>query len=163
MSSIFNITREYLSLIEQLEEAEGMLTPELEESLKITEEDFEQKVVDYGWAIKYLESDKKTIDEEIKRLQAIKKGKERVIDRLKESATSAMRLFDKRKVDSATLIVSLRKSEAVVIEDESKLTRKFLNKKITITPDKKLIKETLKAGKKVNGAFLQENENLQLK
>lgn len=163
MSSIFNLTQEMLSLINQVEEAEGELTPELEEALAITEEALEAKVVNYGWATKFLQADTDIISAEIKRLQEKKKAKEKTIERLKETAAQAMMLFGKTKIDTPTLTVSLRKSESVVVENESLLPLEYLVEKVTVSADKAAIKQALKSGIELEGASIQEKQNLQLK
>lgn len=58
--------------------------------------------------------------------------------------------------------LSFRKSEIVEI-DESKLPKKYMQKKIEITPDKVGIRKLLKSGVLVRGASLVEKQNLQIK
>lgn len=58
--------------------------------------------------------------------------------------------------------LSFRKSEVVEI-DESKLPKKYMKKKIEITPDKVGIRKLLKSGVLVRGASLVEKQNLQIK
>lgn len=58
--------------------------------------------------------------------------------------------------------LSFRKSEIVEI-DESKLPKKYMKKKIEISPDKVEIRKLLKSGVLVRGASLVEKKNLQIK
>lgn len=67
--SIFNIESEYLELMQEIEYAEGELTPELEERLTINKEDLEKKAVSYGYYIKTIDNDAVLVKTEIDRLQ----------------------------------------------------------------------------------------------
>lgn len=66
------------------------------------------------------------------------------------------------KFETPRTALSFRKSEIVEI-DESKLPKKYMKKKIEITPDKVGIRKLLKSGVLVRGASLVEKKNLQIK
>jgi hypothetical protein len=161
--SIFNIQQEYINLLNQLEESDGELTPELEQALIIAEQELEIKSVGYAHVIRKVESDVGIIAAEIKRLQALKKAKETTVERLKTSVETAMELFGIKKVETPTMVLTLRPSESVTIEDESKLPKEFIVAKTTYTPDKVAIKKAIKAGEPVSGAAITINQNLQVK
>ena len=74
-----------------------------------------------------------------------------------------MDLFDIYELKTATLKINFRKSESVIIENEYLIDNKFLIAKTTITPNKIAIKDAIKAGEFVAGAFISENKNLQIK
>lgn len=59
----------------------------------------------------------------------------------------------------------VRGKPSVVIENEDAVPKRFKPKKTVITypVDKKAIKEAIDAGLKVKGAYLKENESLQIK
>jgi hypothetical protein len=161
MKSLFNITAEALQLASALEE--GEITAELETSLVINQEELQQKAINYAYVIKTVEYDISAIDEELKRLQAVKKAKNNVIDRMKESVVNAMGIYGMEKISSPTMNLSLRKSESIQIINESQIPDGFKTQKITITPDKTRIKEAIKDGDEVQGAVLSVNYNLQIK
>ena len=161
MKSLFNITAEALQLASALEE--GEITAELETSLVINQEELQQKAINYAYVIKTVEYDISAIDEELKRLQAVKKAKNNVIDRMKESVVNAMGIYGMEKISSPTMNLSLRKSESIEIINESQIPDGFKTQKITITPDKTRIKEAIKDGDEVQGAVLSVNYNLQIK
>ena len=81
--SLYQITADQLELFNQIDELEGELTPELEESLKINADNFQEKARGYIWHIKKLEADNVTINEELNRLERIEKRNNKMIDRLK--------------------------------------------------------------------------------
>lgn len=58
---------------------------------------------------------------------------------------------------------TFRKSESVVIISLDDISEKFKTKEITYKPDKKAIKEAIKAGDDVLGAELVVNQNMQVK
>ena len=163
MNNIYEISKEFFDVVEELENNGGEITPELEQQLSFVSETFEKKCIDYGWVIKYKSAEVDIIDNEIKRLQNLKKSRQKAVDTIKQRLESFMKVFDKRKVESPTLTLSLRKSSSVLIEDESLLPKKYIKKKVTYAPDKTEIGKVLKRGEQVKGALLMENENLQLK
>jgi len=66
-------------------------------------------------------------------------------------------------VETARCKVSLRKSTAVEITDETRLMDSYCNIKTVKTPDKKYIKEVLEAGVVVDGAKMVERKNVVIK
>jgi hypothetical protein len=161
MKSLFNITAEALNLASALED--GEITPELENRLIINQTELQEKAINYAYVIRTVEIDVSAIDEEIKRLQAIKKAKTNVIDRMKESVVTAMGIYGIEKVSTPTLNLSLRKSESIEIVNESQIPDGFKTQKITVAPDKTRIKQAIKDGDEVQGAVLNINYNLQIK
>ena len=79
---------------------------------------------------------------------------------MEERLRDAMILFDKPKVEMATLKLSLRKSERVVIDDENNLPADCIVVKTEVS--KTEVKRHLKAGETI-GAHLEENQSLQIK
>jgi hypothetical protein len=161
MKSLFKISAEALELASALEE--GELTPELETALAINQNELQEKAINYGYVVKSLEGDVSAIDEEIKRLQALKKAKNNAIERMKESVSNAMQLYGMEKLTSPTLSLSLRKSESVEVDFTEALPNDFKITKVTVTPDKIAIKQALKQGENITGATLKINYNLQIK
>jgi uncharacterized protein YktB (UPF0637 family) len=161
MKSLFNITAEALQLASALEE--GEITAELETSLVINQEELQQKAINYAYVIKTVEYDISAIDEELKRLQAVKKAKNNVIDRMKESVVNAMGIYHMEKISSPTMNLSLRRSESVEVDLTEALPDDFKITKTTVTPDKVAIKQAIKQGENITGATLKVNYSLQIK
>lgn len=160
MRSIFELSREAVELASQLEE--GEITPELENALVINQTELQQKAVNYAYVVKQIESDIDTIDEEIKRLQAIKKAKDNAVNRLKGTIASALQIYGLDKVETPTLKLFLRLNESIEV-DENFDDKSLMTEKITYTPDKKRIKDAIKSGEFVAGARIVLNYNLQIK
>jgi hypothetical protein len=160
--SLYQITVAQQELFNFILESEGEITPDVEESLKLNAENFEAKIRGCIWQVKKSEHTNIAIDEEIARLQGIKKRNEKLIDRLKESMKFALETFgESKKVDTFTLSISTSKS--VEISNMEILPKKYTKKTITITPDKKAIKKAIDLGITVKGATIKENHNLQIK
>lgn len=163
MSNIYQIEKTYLELTNELIESGGELTPELETSLAINKTELENKAKNYGFVVKSLENDVSNIDEEIKRLNALKQSRNKTIDVLKDTVKNAMQLYGIEEIKTSTLKLSFRKSESVEV-DPSLLDFKYMAQKpITYAPDKAKIKEAIKAGEAVSGAWISVNMNLQIK
>jgi len=163
MSNIYNITTEFLNLEAQLIENGGELTPEIETALQINKDELQHKSIQYGYVIKSLTDNVDTIDAEIKRLQALKKVNENVIDRLKNTLSNAMQLFGISELKTPTLKLSFRKSEQVILHDVNNLPQMYKIIKVTEQPDKMKIKEAIKSGADILGCELVVVENLQIK
>jgi hypothetical protein len=159
--SLYNITAEAQSIASALEE--GEFTPEMETALAINQNELQEKAINYGYAIKSMEDDVTAINEEIKRLQAIKTAKSNAIDRMKEAVSNAMQVYGIEKVTSPTLNLSFRKSEVVEVELVEALSNDFKIVKTTVTADKVAIKQAIKQGENITGARIVQKFNLQIK
>ena len=159
--NLYEITQEaqYLAVLLETEE----LTAELEEALIINQDQLQAKAVNYAKVIANYQAESDAIDQEIKRLKAMKDSRDKKIDWLKESVKKAMLLSGIEKVDSPLFKLSVRRSEAVEVDLVEALPNAFLNVKNVVTADKVAIKEAIKRGENVIGARLIENFNLQIK
>jgi hypothetical protein len=161
--SLYNIQTEYLQLAEELIENGGELTPELTEALAINQANLETKSTNYGLVIKQWNAEADIIDAEIDRLTTLKKQRLKAVERLENNISQAMQLYNVDKIETPILKISFRKSESVEINNMAQIDAKFLNEKVTVTPDKKAIKDAIKAGETVEGATLVINQNIQIK
>jgi hypothetical protein len=161
--SLYNIRIEHLELLQAIEENEGELTPELEQALSLTAEAFQEKAISYGFVLKSFDNNVAIIQNEINRLTLLKQSAENKKELFKARLSEAMQEFGVEKIKTPTLSLSFRKSESVEIINEDLLPPFFKNAKIVETPDKALIKESIKAGQQVPGAQLVTKNNLQIK
>jgi esterase/lipase len=159
--NLYEITREMLELASLLETEE--LTPELEAMLVINQEKMEVKVNNYAKVIANIQSDSEAIDQEIKRLKAMKDSKDRAITRLKDAVREAMLVSAIDKIESPLFKLSLRRSESVEVDIVEALPSQFINVKNVVSADKVAIKEAIKRGENITGARIIENFNLQIK
>jgi hypothetical protein len=161
--SIYKIQNEFQLIIAEVINNEGEITPELETALIINKEQLQSKAVDYCYVIKQLDYDCEQIDNEIARLNKLKKVRSNLTDRLKNTVSSAMQLYDVEKIETPLIKLSFRNSESVEITNESQLDACFIVTKTVSSPDKKAIKDAIKSGVLVCGATISYNKNLQIK
>ena len=161
--SIYKIQNEFQLIIAEVINNEGEITPELETALIINKEQLQSKAVDYCYVIKQLDYDCEQIDNEIARLNKLKKVRSNLTDRLKNTVSSAMQLYDVEKIETPLIKLSFRNSESVEITNEQQLDACFIVTKTVTTPDKKAIKDAIKSGVFVEGATISYNRNLQIK
>ena len=153
MSNIFNITEERLRLINAIEEAEGELTPEMEEAFTINIEEAASKLDDYCYVLKLKESEIVLAEDEIEKYKARIASRKSTINRLKETMLTAVKLFGVDKKPNKEGIVNkefntehhklyTQVAKKLVNEDNESITadnftddrynRYALNKKLTV-------------------------------
>lgn len=160
--SLYKIENEYLELINQVEELEGVLTPEIEEALAINKSELQVKSIAYTEVIRQRESLNTRIDEEIKRLQALKKSNDTLVSKLKNNILNAVKLHG--NYEAGFLKFSTRKSTSVEVDcDPNDLPKEYKTIKVTEAPNKAEIKKALEQGIDIKGCSLKINENLQIK
>lgn len=160
--NLHNIENEYLMLVQQVIDNDGVVDEDMNLALAINLEQLETKGKSYGFIIKTLDSEIEMIDKEVERLKQLKDARVKTSDQLKERLLDAMELFDIVKLESPLLKISLKKSERVEANPDIVPTE-YLNKKVTFTVDKVKIKADIKAGKSIVGAVITTHNNLQIK
>ena len=159
--NLYTLTTEAQMIASLLETEE--LTPELESMLIINQQELSDKSMNYAKVIRNKEADSDAIDNEIKRLKAMKESNDRVIDRMKDAVRNAMLASGIDKIESSLFKLSLRRSEAVEVVNIDQLPESLTVVKKTVSADKVKIKEAIKNGILVEGAVIVENFNLTIK
>ena len=160
-TTLYNIQNDYLELISEVESLDGEITPEMETALSINQQELGVKSMGYMEVIKQKELFNRLVDDEINRLQGLKKRNATTVGVLKERLLQAVTLFGDFTV--GTLSFGTRKSTAVVITDVDELDNSFKTVKVTTQPNKAEIKKAINNGLTVEGAQLVENLNLKIK
>lgn len=101
------------------------------------------------------------IDEEIQRLQSLKKQYQTEIDRRKSRMKFCMETTGTEKVETDLNKLSFRNSESVVIIDWVELPDEYY--RIKKEPDKTKIKEAIKSGQQIDWCGIVQNHNLIIK
>jgi hypothetical protein len=158
--TLYQITQEQARLNAMLEESGGELTPEIEEALAINAENLQVKAGGYGVTILKYEAMADAAAAEIKRIQAIKKTCDNIVERMKKTLVQAMQNFEIDRVDTDTMKLSLRKNSCVIIDDEKKVPADC--KKIKVDISKADLKEHIKKGEDC-GAHIGTNYSLQIR
>lgn len=161
---------------------EGLKLYEMADSMKkleeIIEKDDDQSLVEYLDSVQLQISEKidnvvryrrtmeltaDAIDNEIKRLEVLKKSYERKADSLKNYLSYCLIRMGEKKMDTPIAKLSLRKSDSVVIDSEDRIPEKFIATSIVKKVDKIAIKEAIKAGEDVGGVHIETKQNLIIK
>lgn len=136
---------------------------EINALLDNVEGSIEEKVENTIYVMKENEGVVDAIDKEIARLNDMKKSLSAKNDTLKRYIDSSMQIIGKDKLNAGLFKISYRKSSSVVVTDESLIPEQFMK----IVPEtKKVDKVSLKKWMKdheVEGAVIEEKQNLQIK
>lgn len=122
-----------------------------------------EKIENIALYIKSLDSEAAAIKEEEKSLKARREAKERKAERLREYVKSSMLAFGDKKFETARCALSFRTSKTVIVEDIDKLDKEYVCKQETYTANKAAIKKAIESGVTVDGAHIEERQNLQVK
>ena len=160
-NTLYQIKESYLSLMDEIEASEGILSEDQENALEINKSELDSKSIAYLEVIKSSKAFISTIDDEIKRLQALKKRNSNLIDRLESSLLSAVQLFGEFNI--GTLTFGKRKSESVIVEDINGLPDEFKTVKVTEQANKADLKKAINSGEEIEGVSIQTNFNLAVK
>lgn len=125
--NIYQIEEDLLSIFDEIEELGGELTPELEEKLAITQEQFNDKIESYTNYIKSLKTDMDAIKVEQKRLKDVYERKEKTLNKINETVVKAIEEFGETKktgvkyIDFGTGYVSIRTT--IAVDDNEQLVK----------------------------------------
>jgi hypothetical protein len=128
-------------------------TEALADTIEGLEGMFNDKAVKIVHVIANNDSDIAAVDTEIKRLQERKKVMANAKDRLKEYLRFNMEVTGTTKITSDLFTITLAKPMDIVVVDDAELIPKDYQR-VTIAPDKTLIKKALKDGYDVAGTHL---------
>ena len=165
--NLYEIKAEYLAAIESMFDSVNEETGEVDagtvERIAELKATLSEKLDAIGAYIKNLASDVKALDDEIDKLTARKKAKEKKIESLKKYVLPFIEEMDDHKFESARVAFSMRSSDSVNVLDENEIPKKYFTVKTERKPALNEIKKAIKAGKKVKGAELVTKHNLQIK
>ena len=161
--TLYGITNEMQQLLRLIEENEGEMTPEIENALAISEDNFAAKSEDYGHAILNLKAMAAAAKAEKDRLATLQRFYENTYNRLDSALKSAMVATGHDKVETPTMRLSLRHTTATEVDDLDQLPAEYKTTKVEVVADKTAIKKAIQQGEDVPGAHLVENVSLQIK
>lgn len=167
MSNLFELTEEYVQLLEMAEDPD--IDPEvLADTMEGLTGEIEDKADGYAYVIDSINADVDTIDKEIKRLQARKKTLAANVDSIKASLYNAMLAIGKRKLKTAkhsfTIAKNGGKTPLVLdpVNDIDKIPIEFV--KFEWDVDRDAVREYLESGNELDFARLGERgESLRIK
>lgn len=159
---LYEVVDDYLEIL-SLEEDE--VTQEQLEVLKVAiEEEIKSKSGNIIKVVKNIESEINTIEEEVKRLNELKKSKVKTLDNLKEYTKYNLLRLGTSKITTPFGNISVGNNPpSVNVLDENAIPEKFIKEKVVKTLDKKYIKEELKNGIEIPGCELNYTKRLIIK
>ena len=163
LPSLYTISGDLLALLDTLAENGGEITPEIEQALAITEEQFVTKAEDYGHAILNLKAMAAAAKAEKDRLASLEKFYKNAAERIQAALVNAMDVLDHPKVESPSMRLFLRRTKATEIDDVTLIPADLKTVKVEEVPDKAAIKAAILEGREVPGARVVENITLQIK
>ena len=155
--------RNLTSVLDNLGAGEELTIELIKNSLSEVKEDINTKIENTCKVIKEIELDTVGIEEEVKRLTALKKQKENAVKNLRKYVELEMEGIGLNKIEGKLFKVAFRKSKAVKITDETKIPKQFIKVKTTESISKTDLGKALKNGEIIEGAELVENKTLQIK
>lgn len=158
--SLFNIQKDYKELMQEIEFAEGVLTEDQNAALEINERELQSKSIAYLEVVRSKEATNTLIDNEIKRLQQLKKVNTNILTRLNENLLQAVFMFGDFEVGLTKF--GTHKSSSIIVDDVNTLPTEFKTIKITESANKKELKDAIKRGESIKGVDLVENLNLKI-
>lgn len=161
MSTLFNLTDNYKQVYDLI--AEQGDEDVLNDTLASINDALEDKADGYVSVIKSLESDNKTIDEEIKRLQQRKATNKNGIDRLKESLKEAMEATGKTKFKTALNSYNIQNNPpSLEVTEEKDIPKEFWLSQVPKLDRKSLLK-FLKENSDVPGVAIKQTRSLRVR
>lgn len=159
--NLYEINAEILKLMESVDE-NGEMPMSVFSALSDLAVVESEKLESLGLIIKNLAAESDAIKREIDTFTDRKKTLDNKINGIKEYVTGYLLGWEKRKFETARVVLSIRPSVAVVLDDEKLIPEKYL---IPQEPkiSKTLIKEDLVLGVTVPGAVLEHRNNLQVR
>jgi len=145
----------------EIKEDDLFLIEELEKEIKIQ---LKNKATGIIKIINTLSSNKVAIDNEIKRLNCLKKKYKNTEAGIKQYLKFQMESIGKTKIETALGVISIRKTpEKVIIDSEEHIPSEFVVIKQTESIDKISIKKALKEGSVIKGAHLESGTSISIK
>lgn len=136
--NIYEINAEALELEALVQESNGEITPEIEERLRINQENFNSKLDSYCKFIKYLELQIQFGESEINRIKQLIDNKTNLIEKLEHNIVESLKVFGTKdrvkdiwRYEIGTFKLGTRTSKSVKILDENLIEDKF--KKIQLS------------------------------
>ena len=165
--ALYLISTDYQALYERIldsaDEETGEVDTELVSVLNQAEGAFEQAAVNVATIYRMLGEESERFSAEIKRLEEIKKRIDRKKEWVKGELSAACERTGVLSVRGMYANIGFRASEQTVIENELEIPEEYMTVKTTKEPNKKAIKEAIKAGKLVPGASVKKVQNIQIK
>lgn len=155
MSTLYELTGEYLELLEMMEDPANMDITAIQDTIEGIEGELEIKAENYAKIIRELSAEAKKFEEEKKRLEERKNMLDNRCRYLKDSLYKAMKLTGKVKFKTDLFSFGIQKNggtQPMEIIPDVDIPDAYLKKE----PDSEKIREALKRGVELPFAVLKE-------
>lgn len=168
MTQLYKLADDLVALADEISEAEGVLTDDLERRLDASTLDFQAKAENIGKWVLSLTGDSSAIEAEIVRLTRRKEITENLQKRLKNYLQIQMERTGKTKIELSALTITVCKNPMrLTVYDEKKLPSKYFS----VVPEhleldkqgRDCLKNDLKSGVEVDGAILEIRTHVRVK
>jgi hypothetical protein len=193
MRNLYNVHQRYFQLLAEIEDNEGELDEDSENSLKLTQESYEKGMVQHSEAVKDFTMQVNEAKSEIERLRAFISPKENAIKRIKQSMSDSILLFGTKdskkeiwrtevgtnKFGTNRSVVTLVEEDVIAdkwkrlsigelsLEDKVKILdaigKSENDVKLFVDIPLSPIKKAIDAGEEVEGASLKTKYNISIK
>ena len=165
----YDVAKDYIERMEYLEQGINAETGEMSDdgtqlaiwTAELTQ-DLKDKSANVIAVVRNQELTIEALDNEIKRLQAMKDSLEKKLNKFECYIKNVMVVNEIEKIETPIGNIKFTKSTAVEIYDEKLIDKKFIKIETKEKISKTDIKNALKAGEEVQGARLVENKNLKI-
>lgn len=155
--NLYEINAAIMDCMQEVDEETGeLLNVEMLDSLLLARD---EKIENIACWIKNLKADAEALKAEKDSFAKRQKAAEKKVEQLKQYLSNVL---EGEKFSSDKAAISFRKSEAVEIDDWTKLDKDYLKYKDPDV-DKTAVKKALKSGCILNGVRLVEKQNIQIK
>ena len=164
MTTLFAIATQYQDAARKLADLD-LDAQTIADTLEGMAGELETKAQSVAYVVRSLEADAAAVAQWAKDANARAKALELRAESLREFLAATLQSCGIQKVEGPGVVLSFRKSTAVVIDEPGLIPAEFMKQPEPPppAPSKSLIGDALKAGKTVPGAHLDTRMNLQIK
>lgn len=162
---IYSITNEIEEFMAYAE-AEDIPIEAILDTLESLQMEFDEKADNIACAIKNTLAEVDALKKEEQALQARRASKERLAERMKYAISAAMQRLGKSKIESSRNLITFRKSQSLVIQNENEFKTQYpdyCTTETVIKIPKKEITELIKKGQTFSGVSIETKQNIQIK
>ncbi len=159
---LYKITDELLEAANH--EGDELTEEELHRRLNSLAMEFTAKAEAITRLIKNIDAYASAVDEEGKRLQAVKKSAQNRAQWLKHYLQQNMQALEITKLQAGVFRLGIQKNPPrVVVDDPDQIPRDYAEEVTELRIDKNALKSALQAGQNVPGAHIEQGESLRIR
>lgn len=159
-NTLYSLVTQAQAIEQQIMEAGGELSPEVEQALTQVDLSLAEKIDSYDFVMDRLEGQSDYWKAKAALYTKISKSYDGVRERLRTAIKDAMIALNKTEIAGNDVRFKLQNSAPKLIIDEAKVSDKFKMQITTMVIDKERIKSALKDGIPVEGATLEQGQHI---